>query len=287
MRVLQTVKPSREQLPIVLENRPGVTVVRGAAGSGKTTTALLRLRQLCAERRARRERIGTTDPVRVVVLTYNRSLAGYVAQLAAEQVQSGPDLDLTVGTFAEWAYELTGRKVTNDNQLAAALLRLGHHLGFSKRFLIDEVDYALGRFAPDAIGEYVQRDREGRGLSPRVDKARLLTQVLQPYLAHKRRVGMFDWHDLAIAAGHVTSPLYDVVVVDEAQDFSANQIRAVLAHRAPDASITFVLDTVQRIYPRFYTWREVGLDAQRFVLNTRLKQNRRNTRQIAALPGPL
>lgn len=79
---------------------------------------------------------------------------------------------------------------------------------------------------------------------------------------------------------------YDVIVVDEAQDFSANQVRALLAHRAPHASVTFILDTVQRIYPNFFSWKEVGLDATKFVLNTRLVENRRNTRQIAAFARP-
>ena len=50
--------------------------------------------------------------------------------------------------------------------------------------------------------------------------------------------------------------------------------------------MTFVLDSVQRIYPSFFTWREVGLDANKFVLNARLAENRRNTRQIAAFARP-
>jgi len=44
MRVLANVRPTPEQLAIVSRNRPGIEVIRGAAGSGKTTTALLRLR---------------------------------------------------------------------------------------------------------------------------------------------------------------------------------------------------------------------------------------------------
>jgi hypothetical protein len=37
-------------------------------------------------------------------------------------------------------------------------------------------------------------------------------------------------------------------------------IRAVLAHLAPNHSVTFVLDAAQRVYPHSFTWREVGLD---------------------------
>lgn len=287
MRVLQSVQPSAEQLPIVLNNRAGVAVLRGAAGSGKTTTALLRLKQLCRVRLARRTREEQTAPVRVLVLTYNRSLAGYVAALAQEQVADDPGLELTVSTFAAWAQGLIGRVAVLDNDDRRAIIgRLGASMPLSTPFLDGEVGYALGRFESWSIDEYLQRDRDGRGTAPRVDKTRMLNEVLAPYIAHKQANGLRDWHDIAEQAAAAPNSAYDVIIVDEAQDFTANQIRAVLAHQAQGASVTFVLDTVQRIYPSFFTWREVGLDATKFVLNARLGENRRNTRQIAAFARP-
>lgn len=288
MRVLQSVTPSREQLPIVLNDRPGVGVVRGAAGSGKTTTALLRLKQLCVVRRSRRARLDQVEPVRVLVLTYNRSLAGYVSALAAEQVQQASDLDLTVCTFGKWASDVLNlTSLIDDDGRVRLLSRLGLSLSLSSAFIAEEVDYAFGRFPSGVIQQYLQRDRDGRGSMPRVDKQRMLTEVLEPYLAWKQQTGVIDWNDAAELLLTIPGPQYDLIVVDEAQDFSANQVRAVLAHQATDASTTFILDTVQRIYARFFTWREVGLDASRFVLNERLRQNRRNTRQIAAFARPL
>ena len=287
MRVLQSVQPSPEQLPIVLNDRPGVAVLRGAAGSGKTTTALLRLRQLCRVRLARRTREQQTEPVRVLVLTYNRSLAGYVAALAQEQVANDPGLELTVSTFAAWAQRLIGYvQVLDDQDRKAIVARLGASLPLTTAFLDGEVGYALGRFESLSIADYLQRDRDGRGTVPRVDKARMLSEVLAPYIARKQADGLQDWHDVAQRAASAPNSGYDVIIVDEAQDFTANQIRAVLAHQAQGASVTFVMDTVQRIYPSFFTWREVGLDANRFVLNVRLGENRRNTRQIAAFARP-
>jgi superfamily I DNA/RNA helicase len=92
--------------------------------------------------------------------------------------------------------------------------------------------------------------------------------------------------DVAVAARAANSMTkYDVVVVDEAQDFSANQIRAVLAHLADPASVTVVMDAVQRVYPRAFTWVEVGIPALSGVRT--LRTNRRNTRQIAAFARPL
>lgn len=53
---------------------------RRAAGSGKTTTALLRLREQIQVRLSRRERFGHDTPVRVLVLTFNRTLEGYICE---------------------------------------------------------------------------------------------------------------------------------------------------------------------------------------------------------------
>jgi hypothetical protein len=34
---------------------------------------------------------------------------------------------------------------------------------------------------------------------------------------------------------------YDIVIVDETQDFSANQLRAIIRHVHEDGSLTFIL----------------------------------------------
>src|SRR4051812_49172310 len=103
MRILPSVMPTPEQLAILSHNKPGVLVLRGAAGSGKTTTALLRLKQQCRFWLSRRDRLGLSGPVRVLLLTYNRTLEGYIAELARAQVANDANLDLTVSTFAKWA----------------------------------------------------------------------------------------------------------------------------------------------------------------------------------------
>ena len=77
-----------------------------------------------------------------------------------------------------------------------------------------------------------------------------------------------------------------MVVVDEAQDFSANQVRAILRHLQDSHSTTFVLDAIQRIYPQFFKWSEVGIAAGP-RMSYRLRENHRNTAAIAAFAHPL
>ena len=77
MQILSEVDPTPEQLTLISRNKTGIEIIRGAAGSGKATTALLRLRSLIGLVRSRKRREGDDDePVRVLVLTYNRTLRG-------------------------------------------------------------------------------------------------------------------------------------------------------------------------------------------------------------------
>ena len=154
-----------------------------------------------------------------------------------------------------------------------------------------EVNYVLGRFLPEDRHLYLQAERTGRGRSPVVERgavrARLLDEVIAPYEAWKEKRGVVDWNDLAVTLSetHGTDP-YDIVILDEAQDFSANQVRAVVNHLADEFVCTFIRDTTQRIYPNAFVWRDVDV---RFGAghSRRLEKNYRNTKEIAAFARPL
>ncbi|MDE0692112.1 MAG: AAA family ATPase [Gammaproteobacteria bacterium] len=289
MRVLQNIKPTAEQLPILRDVGPGFRLIRGAAGSGKTTAAVMRLRQLCAARIARLSRLGLNGPVRVLVLTFNRTLRGYVEELAKQQA-SDDDVELIVETFSRWAMGLCpgGRASIIDRRTSQDLLRAA---GFpsDSRYFEDEVQYLLGRFPRERRDEYLDATRSGRGRAPPMQKAvraKLLSDVIEPYEEAKTRLGQMDWQDVARVAATAPSEQYDIVVVDEAQDLSANQVRCLLAHLSEDHTTTFVVDAVQRVYPQAFQWREVGISMRPGQVFT-LGRNHRNTAAIARLAASL
>src|SRR5205085_5503425 len=97
------------------------------------------------------------------------------------------------------------------------LLELGRGLALDDRFLVDEVDYVLGRFLPEELNGYLDVRREGRGQAPRMDqplRERLLDEVIAPYRQWKEVEGHVDWNDLAVflANNKLVAP-YDVVIV--------------------------------------------------------------------------
>lgn len=283
MQVLKNVVPSKEQLKIITLDKPGITLIRGAAGSGKTTTALLRLKYLAAYWKRRKEVLGLPEPVKILVLTFNRTLRGYIEELAATQIIADLDISLKVMTFANWSLSLLNSpRVLDDENRYAQWNRLSRHLGYGKEFILDEIEYALGRFGVRNITDYVGCRRDGRGASPRVDSAvrqKIIDEVIHPYEEWKRQNGFCDWNDLAVALGHTKIGRgYDIIIADEAQDFSANQIRAIRKQLAEEFSLTFILDAAQRIYPRGFTWKETGISTSDIH---RLEGNFRNTIEIA------
>jgi len=296
MRVLADVRPTPEQLTILQDYRPGFVLIRGAAGSGKTTTAVLRLRHVTGVWASQREREGSDDPVKVLVLTYNRTLRGYVKELVEQQIEISR-FALELSTFGKWAWDVQGRpEVLSDTRRSVKLQQLGFGLGYQADFLVDEVDYVLGRYLPDQITEYYtdakhpHYERRGRGAAPRVSRQqreRLVKEVIEPYTRWKTEHDYLDWADIDLRMAQrdpSSSEKWDIVVVDEAQDFSANQIRGLARHLAETHSTTFVLDAIQRVYPRGFGWPEVDID---LTHSYRLRRNHRNTQQIAAFALPL
>ncbi|MGA4849482.1 3'-5' exonuclease [Streptomyces sp. G5(2025)] len=290
MKVLRPTKPTSEQLTVINNTKPGVFVVRGAAGSGKTTTALYRLKFTVGFWQRRHRDGFIVGPVRVLVLTYNRTLRGYIEALTEQQV-TGNDVQLLTSTFAKWASDHVAHdQILQPGERNGKLAALAAPLPLSDEFVRAEVDYVLGRFLSDQLDEYIECDRQGRGRSPRMSTAmrrRLLNEVILPFQEWKKEQQVWDWSDLAtaMAARRAEDP-YHVVVVDEAQDFSANQVRAILNHVTDEHTLTFVLDAAQRIYPQRFTWSEVGLGVGPH--NSKLlSKNFRNTKQIAAFAAPL
>jgi DNA helicase IV len=290
VKVLRSVTPTPEQLPLLTRNQPGAVVIRGAAGSGKTTTALLRIRFLASAWSNRRLRLGLKAPVRVLVLTYNRTLRGYLAHMA-EEMAGAEDVELEVSTFARWAMEvlkISASEILPPYEGSTHLAGLCR-VGFTHRaWAAEEAEYAMGRFLVEDYSTYLDCDRQGRRKPcDRKLRQRLLDHVILPHqkwLDRQPRLAFASLPSRILSRKAGTK--YDVVVIDEAQDFTANEARAVMSRLAPDHSITFVLDAAQRIYPRGFTWKEVGVAVSGDRVHT-LKANYRNTRQIARFVTPL
>lgn len=286
MKTLPPVAPSPEQRALVSQNRLGVEVICGAAGSGKTTTALLRLKSLSHMFNGRLERQEKDRPIKILILTFNRTLAGYISELAKQQPNPKFKIDLEIETFSRWAISKLNYKLGDQKKAGEVLHAFATRIKtLSPQYVVSECSYILGRFEPERLNEYLDTERTGRGQTPRVPQTtrqQILDQVIIPYHSWLQENDITDWNQLAVCMARDIPPIgYDIVIVDESQDFSATQLKAINHHLADDHTVTFVIDTVQRIYARGWTWAEAGFDVRPERI-TKLRNNHRNTQEVAA-----
>ncbi len=162
MRVLRRQAPTPEQIGIVRRIQRGVSLIRGAAGSGKTSTALTALRAATGAT-VNQLRNEARLPANVLVLIYYNSLRGYVAAVAEEELADyADDVRLYIMTFDKWAYATLGWQGSLPiDAINNQLLRLAIPFPRDNTFVIDEVNYVLGRF-DRALRTYVGAQRRAR-----------------------------------------------------------------------------------------------------------------------------
>jgi superfamily I DNA/RNA helicase len=147
-------------------------------------------------------------------------------------------------------------------------------------FLLDEVHQVI-KAGNLSEPEYLKARRYGRGQPLQEGARRPVWMAYEMYQSELVSHGLADWEDVPVMALAELDkqPLelpFDQVVVDEAQDLTAAEIR--LASRL-GAAVFLVGDVAQSIYTRGYTWRDAGLALQGRSFS--LRRNFRNTRQVA------
>jgi hypothetical protein len=181
MKPLRGINPTDEQHAILVD-RHNPCVIKGALGSGKTTTAVIRLqfviRILLREYRRRMEdNAGLIRVINVLVLTFNNTLKGYVSALIDSQINLAKEynynipIDLEVYTYHKWAKVAVGRggQINYKSHLETIVRKYAAQTRFTEGFLHDEVDYCTGRFLAEEISHYIGAVRVGRGKKPKFE----------------------------------------------------------------------------------------------------------------------
>lgn len=293
---LLKLNPEQERMTSWAIDAKGPTLVRGGPGTGKSTVALYRVKEMLRSLRAS----GVEHP-RILFTTYTNPLITFSRELLTSLL--GDDVShVDVRTADSLVAEIAdGTKVVSrgeDKQAANHAISRAQLVGSAAevergRATLQRLgaDYLLEEFEQVILGrglaakeDYLAADRPGR----RVPLQRAQREaVWAAYLAYDqllKAVGLVSWAQRRTTALFKVmmgkGPRYDAVVVDEAQDLDPVTIRLVVS-LVPDPGRVFITaDQHQSIYGNGFRWADVHEDL-RFVGRTGvLKANHRSTRQI-------
>ncbi|HEB88558.1 MAG TPA: hypothetical protein ENI85_03220 [Deltaproteobacteria bacterium] len=302
------------QFDLITRPASGYLVIRGSAGSGKTTVALHRIAYLAFDD----PRIDSPD---TLVVVFSRALARYVAHVLPSLGLRG----VRIVTYRDWVHDERKRcypwlPAHERDDTPAMVQRLKLHIGMdvalerqvervpgprtaeqafddwasvlTQRSLLGEIfsEIAPERFSERDLDRFVEWNRlrldelssaisgEGEGdvgLDPE-DDALLLR-------AWQRRVGR--------PIGRSRRPLaLRHIVIDEVQDFAPLEVRVLLDCMQRDSSITLAGDTQQHLmeHSGFTSWpaffEELGLDGAEIET---LKVSYRSSRQVMQFAASL
>jgi superfamily I DNA/RNA helicase len=265
-RKQRRVSPSGEQVRLIEFDVAGNLLIRGEAGSGKTTVLA-----------ARAERLAGESLLPALFLTYNRALARYVNGMVEEGA-----LNLVVRNFHAWTRDVAAQLglrvrawVQQDERetlltrcIQAVKLRWPEHrlLQMPMGFWHDELEWIFGR-GLRTQAEYLVVERRGRGQTIQVRREEdrpVVWAVLEEYRATVSAQGCWDVEDpggllrAAFECGGSRKVAFSHIFIDEVQDFDKSWLEAVAMVTA--GPMTMAGDLAQRIYRRSFSWREVGIE---------------------------
>lgn len=252
-----------------------VRLVRGVAGSGKTLVLTKRAEYLAAQH----------PDWRICILTYNNLLSR-----AIESSLRGRLKNLRVSTFHKLCREMWERQLgipwrdpVDPNEWLDRARRdhpIISELGVD--YVAEEIEWRKNTGITQK-DEYLRSSRRGRGRPLGSAQREAVWAVMAEYQRMLREQEAFDWSDLptrvwsAIEERQLQPPIYDAVLIDEAQDMAPVWMWIVTHMVRPGGVLFLADDPTQSIY-RYYSWREKGVPVRG---RTRwLRVPYRNTREI-------
>lgn len=309
-----------DQRKIVDSDVTGNMLIRGVAGSGKTTVAVHRIPILLDYH--------TKEKDKVLLITYNRSLIHYVNYLYEKMDRQTTLLDLSdkeerleIKTIDSIIRSLFNQlKIKHKNNPIPSMHEQFNTINYvldklqdkykeipwfntqNSRFILNEIDW-IKACDYDSIKAYQEADRTGRAAYmketkdtqgvQRIKKNSIQREAIyecyQFYNNIMYKKGFFDFGDMAkMVKDHfeeINTDKYVHILIDEAQDLSKLQLDIIkrLYDEQDYSSATFITDTSQSIYEK--SWLSYhAFTTVGFNMAGRsriLSKNYRTTKQVA------
>ncbi len=247
------------QRKIAYGNKNGAMRILGGAGTGKTVVAMHRAKWLAEHAATGKHRVLFTTFTRNLASDIKMNLASICSNQTLENIEV-INLDRWVNRYLhqqKYEYRVVyDRDDTREGLWLRAMDLIPSDLSFPDAFYREEWERVIQPQGVLSLESYKRASRIGRGTRlSRSDRVKIWP-VFEEYrnlmLQHRLKEIDDAYRDAAMLLQHSsTAPLYDAVVVDEAQDMGAQAfmlLRRLVTEGSNDLFI--VGDGHQRIYGR-------------------------------------
>ena len=279
----------------------GPTMVKGGAGTGKSTVALYRVRDYFT-------RPESTGEEHVLFTTYTRALVNASQQLLGQLLPPDQLERVRVATC-----DAIARKIVSANRTVGNLdagtsteavfrsarseflpsgssgfekkLRAKALEKYSDRYLLEEFEWIIEGRMLKSLEEYLKAPRPGRGHGFNAKLRKTVWELHLFFISKLKETGIERFSDLRqealelVRSGRWTKR-FDYVLVDEAQDLTPVALSLMAEIAESEKGIFFASDSKQSIYSRNYTWEMVHPRLKFKGRTAILKRNYRSTREI-------
>jgi hypothetical protein len=278
----------QSQRRLVKSNASGAVRVLGAAGTGKTVTAMHRANHLASS-------VFTKATDRILVTTFTKNLAIDLKINLRNLCATEAFARLEIVNLHRWADAFMRRQghtfhiIRNERQRRELMETAMNDVAYDEfpvAFFVEEWDTVVQQQDVDSRDGYLTARRVGRGTRLGRKQRVHVWEVFQRYRELLEENGLYEWQDLIretrlyLEKQGVTMP-YRAIVTDEIQDFTANELKLLRAMLPPGPNDLFLVgDGHQRIYNPATTLKSCGIEIR--GRSTRLKVNYRTTQEIQA-----
>lgn len=295
---------SVDQIRIVNSKTTGQSLIKGVAGSGKTTVALFKLIALQQQNELKDEK--------VLVVTYNKTLIEYMEYLCQEYGVSVDKKKVEIRTIDSIIFSLLSEKSCEiiNSQKQRDKMKLAMQKVREKypdnsvigeknvQFLLEEIDWIKSCMYLTKE-EYMNVDRLGRNsigenrirLAKQSENRAAIFDVFLTYEKLLQEENLTDYKTKALKAllkikrGELKPKKYSFIIVDESQDLSRVQLELIreMYEESDHSNIIFISDVAQSIYTQSWlskqSFKSIGFDMS--GKSNILSKNYRTTKQIA------
>lgn len=299
---LLKLNPEQERFVTWAINATGPTLLKGGPGTGKSTVALYRTREILKQLQAN----GVSRP-RILFTTYTNALVTFSEQLLHQLLGEDArfvEVRTADALMSSISHSTEQVQVAQTNELIKLLRQAipqaiaaleGNILQqqaqrlilqwLQPEYLLEELTDVIDARGIETLADYQETTRTGRNISLNKTQRQAIWTLRLHFNQLLKDQGIATWAQMRLYAldrlhTMPDPPVYDAVVVDEAQDLSPVVLRFLVGLCRESNRLFITADANQSIYGNSFRWSEVH-HSLKFVGRTGiLRMNHRTTQEV-------